>query len=154
VLARIIKYYNATLTSPSQVVDDIRRAAIKTFGDGSLLTTRLAKFDPENSNFPPDPSERADLLEALFVQWDSEQGGAAGREAGLPGLGANSQEAGNFAYDLQPTPTMPLHCGKPRRRTSPAAAQMTAVAPSSARPSPPAPAAELVPQAPTFDPGV
>lgn len=83
VLARIIKYYNATLTSPSKVVDDIRRAAIKTFGDGSLLTTRLAKFDPENSNFPPDPSERADLLEALFVQWDSEQG-VAGREAGLP----------------------------------------------------------------------
>lgn len=70
VLARIIKYYNATLTSPSKVIDDVRRAAINTFGDGSLLTTRLARFDPENSNFPPDPSERADLLEALFVQWD------------------------------------------------------------------------------------
>ena len=75
VLARIIKYYNATLTSPSKVIDDVRRAAINTFGDGSLLTTRLARFDPENSNFPPDPSERADLLEALFVQWDTEHGG-------------------------------------------------------------------------------
>ena len=93
VLARIIKYYNATLTTPSKVIDDVRRAAINTFGDGSLLTTRLARFDPENPNFPPDPSERADLLEALFVQWDTEHGG---RGTNLPGVvcGANSLTTG------------------------------------------------------------
>ena len=75
-LARIVRYYNPTAVSTRKVLSDIKRAIIVCFGDGAMITSQLAKFDPDHANFQQDPEHRAISMQALLVQYDLEHGPA------------------------------------------------------------------------------
>ena len=61
--AGICNYYNPTAITTARMVVDIVRAVTVAWGESSLITAQMAKFDPEHTKYKPDAERRAiDLL--------------------------------------------------------------------------------------------